>query len=124
MNTRMRSTRNWYVKHRPISVWNTNIRQTSQEIDPDDMTTLDALMPSNVESRKTLADMIMEKLNAADSSLEGATAKKVRISTKDSREGSFFHAPIESILNSSLDEDGPPNPAEGLNPKVVEVYSK
>ncbi|KAG9127152.1 snoRNA-binding rRNA-processing protein [Ceratobasidium sp. 392] len=77
------------------------------EIDPEDMTALDALMPSNIETRKTLADMIMEKLNAADSSPEGTGAKKVRIST-----------------TTETRQDGPPNPAEGLNPKVVEVYTK
>ncbi|KAF8607566.1 Bystin-domain-containing protein [Ceratobasidium sp. AG-I] len=74
------------------------------EIDPDDMTTLDALMPANVETRKTLADMIMEKLNAAESA-EGTGLKKVRISTTN-------------------EPHGPPDPAEGLNPKVVEVYTK
>ncbi|CAE7226370.1 unnamed protein product [Rhizoctonia solani] len=77
------------------------------EIDPEDMTTLDALMPSNVETRKTLADMIMEKLNAADAAAEG-TDKTIRISAKPNSQG----------------ETGPPNPAEGLNPKVVEVYTK
>ncbi|KAG9078516.1 snoRNA-binding rRNA-processing protein, partial [Ceratobasidium sp. 370] len=76
------------------------------EIDPEDMTALDALMPSNVETRKTLADMIMEKLNAADASPEGIAAKKVRIST-----------------TAEARREGPPNPAEGLNPKVVEVYT-
>ncbi|KAG8745783.1 snoRNA-binding rRNA-processing protein [Ceratobasidium sp. 414] len=77
------------------------------EIDPEDITALDTLMPSNVETRKTLADMIMEKLNAADASPEGTVAKKVRISTR-----------------AEARQDGPPNPAEGLNPKVVEVYTK
>ncbi|CAE6406218.1 unnamed protein product [Rhizoctonia solani] len=77
------------------------------EIDPEDMTALDALMPSNVETRKTLADMIMEKLNAAEAATGGTENKTIRISAKpDSREA------------------GPPNPAEGLNPKVVEVYTK
>ncbi|CAE6491997.1 unnamed protein product [Rhizoctonia solani] len=78
------------------------------EIDPEDMTTLDALMPSNVETRKTLADMIMEKLNAAEAATEGTENKKIRISVKP----------------NSREEAGPPNPAEGLNPKVVEVYTK
>ncbi|CAE6404372.1 unnamed protein product [Rhizoctonia solani] len=78
------------------------------EIDPEDMTTLDALMPSNVETRKTLADMIMEKLNAAEAATEEVGNKKIRISAKP----------------NSQDEAGPPNPAEGLNPKVVEVYTK
>ncbi|KAG8752796.1 snoRNA-binding rRNA-processing protein [Ceratobasidium sp. 423] len=77
------------------------------EIDPEDMTTLDALMPSNVETRKTLADMIMEKLNAAEAAIEGTETKKIRISAKPNSQ-----------------EAGPPNPAEGLNPKVVEVYTK
>ncbi|CAE6439776.1 unnamed protein product [Rhizoctonia solani] len=77
------------------------------EIDPEDMTTLDALMPSNIETRKTLADMIMEKLNAAEAATEGAENKKIRISAKPNSQ-----------------EDGPPNPAEGLNPKVVEVYTR
>lgn len=77
------------------------------EIDPEDMTALDALMPSNVETRKTLADMIMEKLNAAEAATEGGDNKKIRISAMpDSRQA------------------GPPNPAEGLNPKVIEVYTK
>ncbi|CAE6465368.1 unnamed protein product [Rhizoctonia solani] len=77
------------------------------EIDPEDMTTLDALMPSNVETRRTLADMIMEKLNAAEAAVEGTETKKIRISAKPNSQ-----------------EAGPPNPAEGLNPKVVEVYTK
>ncbi|KAG8765067.1 snoRNA-binding rRNA-processing protein [Ceratobasidium sp. 428] len=77
------------------------------EIDPEDMTALDALMPPNVETRKTLADMIMEKLNAADASTDGAGVKEVHISTA-----------------AETRRDGPPNPAEGLNPKVVEVYTK
>ncbi|KAH7343520.1 Bystin-domain-containing protein [Rhizoctonia solani] len=71
------------------------------EIDPEDMTTLDALMPSNVETRKTLADMIMEKLNAAETATEGTENKKIRISAKPNSQE-----------------------AEGLNPKVVEVYTK
>jgi essential nuclear protein 1 len=122
----MRSTRNWYINYCLLSVWNTDIRQTSQEIDPDDMTTLDALMPSNVETRKTLADMIMEKLNAADNSPEGTAAKKVRISTTaDSHEGSYNNVlQPELYSNYWRCSEGPPNPAEGLNPKVVEVYSK
>ncbi|CUA69400.1 Bystin [Bos taurus] [Rhizoctonia solani] len=77
------------------------------EIDPEDMTALDALMPSNAETRKTLADMIMEKLNAAEAATEGTEIKKIRIST-----------------NPNSQEAGPPNPAAGLNPKVVEVYTR
>ncbi|KAB5595323.1 hypothetical protein CTheo_1195 [Ceratobasidium theobromae] len=75
------------------------------EIDPEDMNMLDTLMPSNVETRRTLADMIMEKLNAVGATTE-ADNKKVRISAK------------------ANDGAGPPDPAEGLNPKVVEVYTK
>ncbi|KAG8694530.1 snoRNA-binding rRNA-processing protein [Ceratobasidium sp. 395] len=96
------------------------------EIDPEDMTALDALMPPNVETRKTLADMIMEKLNAADASTDGTGAKKVHISTvADTRRGlpSYLFR-TEHCLIRVYGTDGPPNPAEGLNPKVVEVYTK
>lgn len=61
------------------------------------MTTLDALMPANIETRKTLADMIMEKLNAAESA-ESTGPKKVRISTTtEPREGLSGYTRFDNV---------------------------
>ena len=38
-----------------------------QQVDPDDMKTMDALLPTNQVERRTLADMIFSKLNEVES---------------------------------------------------------
>ncbi|PAV21174.1 cell adhesion byn-1 [Pyrrhoderma noxium] len=74
------------------------------QIDAGDLETLDALLPHNTNERRTLADMIFAKLDesAEDDTNSVQKITKVRIQ----------------------DPDRAPDPAEGLNPKVVEVYTK
>ncbi|KAI0299724.1 Bystin-domain-containing protein [Multifurca ochricompacta] len=68
------------------------------EIDESDIQALDALHSSNAAERKTLADIIFSKLE----SITGQAAGSKR----------------------SPGDEEPPDPAEGLDPKVVEVYTK
>ncbi|KZT55323.1 Bystin-domain-containing protein [Calocera cornea HHB12733] len=70
------------------------------QIDADDLHTLDALLPSETGARKTLADVILEKLEGAGET--GQAPKKVRIQ----------------------DPDSPPDPAAGVDPKIVDCYRK
>ncbi|KAI0347011.1 cell adhesion protein byn-1 [Trametopsis cervina] len=70
------------------------------EVDEDDMRTLDALLPANAGERKTLADIIFSKLENAEP--ESTT----------------------SIRKTHTDPGQAPDPAAGLNPKVVEMYTK
>ncbi|KAI5124820.1 hypothetical protein M0805_005450 [Coniferiporia weirii] len=74
------------------------------QIDAGDLETLDALLPHSANERKTLADMIFAKLE------EG---------------GDSENASVQKIAKARIqDPDRAPDPAEGLNPKVVEVYTK
>ncbi|KAG9017331.1 snoRNA-binding rRNA-processing protein [Tulasnella sp. JGI-2019a] len=68
-------------------------------IDADDMRALDSLLPPDTGARKTLADMIFEKFESGDIEA-GKTVKVVE------------------------EDDGPPDPKVGLDPKVVAVYQK
>ncbi|GJJ07694.1 hypothetical protein Clacol_001899 [Clathrus columnatus] len=76
-----------------------------QYIDEEDMKTLDALLPSDSGERKTLADIIFSKLEEA----EGNTVQPVH---NHQRQG------------KGITERAAPDPAAGMNPKVVEVYNK
>jgi len=69
------------------------------EIDAGDMETLDALLPSNAGERKTLADLIFAKLDSGEVTNTAAIQK-----VQQDREA--------------------PDPAAGLNPSVVEAYTK
>ncbi|ETW84520.1 hypothetical protein HETIRDRAFT_146937 [Heterobasidion irregulare TC 32-1] len=69
------------------------------QIDAGDSHTLDSLLPANSGERKTLADLIFAKLDNANSN-------------------SAVIKPSEGAQTQA------PNPAEGLDPKVVEVYTK
>ncbi|KAF9008826.1 cell adhesion protein byn-1 [Cyathus striatus] len=69
------------------------------EIDAGDMETLDALLPSSSTERRTLADIIFSKLNGGDVQ------------------------PTAAIRKVQQDR-GAPDPAAGLNPSVVEAYTK
>ncbi|KAF9779542.1 cell adhesion protein byn-1 [Thelephora terrestris] len=69
------------------------------QVDPDDMKTMDALLPTNQVERRTLADMIFSKLN------EVGAGQKV-------------------VIKVGRDPDLPPDPAAGINPQVVDLYSK
>ncbi|KDR83487.1 hypothetical protein GALMADRAFT_219315 [Galerina marginata CBS 339.88] len=69
------------------------------EIDAGDMETLDALLPSNAGERKTLAELIFAKLDSGEVTSTAAIQK--------------VHQEREA-----------PDPAAGLNPSVVEAYTK
>ncbi|EPT03099.1 hypothetical protein FOMPIDRAFT_1047090 [Fomitopsis schrenkii] len=69
------------------------------EVDEGDLKTLDALLPANAGERRTLADIIFSKLDDMES---GTTV----------------------IRKVEQDPDQAPDPAAGLNPKVVELYTK
>ncbi|KAI0260531.1 Bystin-domain-containing protein [Gloeopeniophorella convolvens] len=75
------------------------------EIDAGDIQALDALHPPGAGARKTLADLIFAKLDAG----QGPSPAAV-IRAADER--------------TYADDDGAPDPAAGLDPKVVEVYIK
>ncbi|KAF8631251.1 hypothetical protein AX15_002578 [Amanita polypyramis BW_CC] len=67
------------------------------QIDSGDMRTLDALLPPNAGERKTLADIIFAKL-ATDEAADAAVIRKV------------------------VQDEERPDPALGLDPRVVESY--
>ncbi|KAF8076006.1 Bystin-domain-containing protein [Lyophyllum atratum] len=69
------------------------------EIDAGDMDTLDALLPANAGERRTLADIIFSKIQEGES----GTANVIQKAQQDREK---------------------PDPALGLDPKVVEAYSK
>ncbi|KAH6915219.1 cell adhesion protein byn-1 [Coprinopsis sp. MPI-PUGE-AT-0042] len=69
------------------------------EIDAGDMEALDAFHPHNSTERRTLADLIFSKLDGQDS------------------------APVAAIQKVHQDREAP-DPALGLNPTVVEAYTK
>ncbi|KAJ3928371.1 MAG: Bystin-domain-containing protein [Lentinula lateritia] len=66
------------------------------EIDPDDLETLDALLPHNIDERRTLADVIFSKLDENVGAIQ-------KVQQKDRSR---------------------PDPAFGLDPMVVEMYTK
>ncbi|EJD54136.1 Bystin-domain-containing protein [Auricularia subglabra TFB-10046 SS5] len=74
------------------------------EIDEADMHALDALLPSNSGERRTLADMILNKLDQADAG--------------------EYDSDGDDAVSLKSDSDAAPDPAEGLNPKVVEAYTR
>ncbi|KAJ3859659.1 MAG: Bystin-domain-containing protein [Lentinula lateritia] len=66
------------------------------EIDPDDMETLDALLPHDIGERRTLADIIFSKLDEN----------------------------VGAIQKVQHKDPSKPDPALGLDPMVVEMYTK
>ncbi|KAL5530016.1 ENP1 [Sanghuangporus sanghuang] len=74
------------------------------QIDAQDLETLDALRPPNATERKTLADMIFAKLEESQEADSNSVHKITKVQIQD--------------------PDRAPDPAEGLNPKVIEVYIK
>ncbi|KAL4241244.1 bystin family protein [Abortiporus biennis] len=69
------------------------------EVDENDLRTLDALLPANSTERRTLADIIFSKL-------ENGESDKLNVIQK-----------VEQDPNA-------PDPTLGLDPRVVEVYTK
>ena len=83
------------------------------------METLDTLLPANAGERKTLADLIFAKLDSKEIT-PSATIQKVH------QGGCFSQKNIKCNLIPiaiCIDRNAP-DPAAGLNPQVVEAYSK
>ena len=91
-----------------------------QEIDAGDLETLDALLPANAGERKTLADLIFAKLDSKELTSNAAIQKV--------HHGEYFAKKNKSnthlILIVTFIDGNAPDPAAGLNPQVVEAYSK
>jgi hypothetical protein len=89
-----------------------------QEIDAGDLETLDALLPANAGERKTLADLIFAKLDSKELTSNAAIQKV--------HQGGYFAQTSNAHLiqiGTFIDRNAP-DPAAGLNPQVVEAYSK
>lgn len=85
------------------------------------METLDALLPANAGERKTLADLIFAKLDSKEEVTSNAAIQKVY-------QGEYLHFAKTSKVDinqivTSIDRNAP-DPAAGLNPQVVEAYTK
>ncbi|KAG0039301.1 snoRNA-binding rRNA-processing protein [Podila clonocystis] len=95
------------------------------EIDQKDAELLAKFMPAAPREKKTLADLIMEKINAQNAVNAAAAAAAanggVVPGSEEKKKG-----PLDSVMDYADDEDmGENRPMPmGLSPKVVEVYSK
>lgn len=89
-----------------------------QEIDAEDLETLDALHPANAGERRTLADIIFAKIDSGETTTH-ASIQKVRQSTCKTRDSFNFRRSLLRLLDREA-----PDPALGLNPTVVEAYTK
>lgn len=94
------------------------------EIDQRDAELLAKFMPSAPREKKTLADLIMEKINAqnaANAAAAAAAAGGNDVAVVPEKRG-----PLDSVMDyADEDETGDNRPMPmGLSPKVVEVYSK
>ncbi|KAF9581057.1 snoRNA-binding rRNA-processing protein [Lunasporangiospora selenospora] len=90
------------------------------EIDQKDAELLAKFMPSAPREKKTLADLIMEKINAANAA-KAAAAAEPDAAVPGSKKG-----PLDSVMDYADDDEAEgdrPMP-DGLSPKVIEVYSK
>ncbi|KAF9192151.1 snoRNA-binding rRNA-processing protein [Haplosporangium sp. Z 767] len=94
------------------------------EIDQRDAELLAKFMPTAPREKKTLADLIMEKINAqnaANAAAAAAASGDVIVPGSEKKKG-----PLDSVMEyADDDESGENRPMPmGLSPKVVEVYSK
>jgi essential nuclear protein 1 len=87
------------------------------------MSTLDALLPSNTTERRTLADLIFAKIDETETAGDSGNTAFINAS-KHGPSFSPFYAALFPDSHAWIDPDRRPDPAEGLNPKVVEVYTK
>ncbi|KAG0217637.1 snoRNA-binding rRNA-processing protein [Mortierella sp. NVP41] len=93
------------------------------EIDQRDAELLAKFMPSAPREKKTLADLIMEKINAqnaANAAAAAASAGGNEVAVPEKK------GPLDSVMDyADDDETGENRPMPmGLSPKVIEVYSK
>ncbi|KAF9404894.1 snoRNA-binding rRNA-processing protein, partial [Podila epigama] len=92
------------------------------EIDQKDAELLAKFMPAAPREKKTLADLIMEKINAQNA----ATAAAAAGGATDVAGSEKSKGGLDSVMDYADDDetgDNRPMPM-GLSPKVVEVYSK
>lgn len=88
------------------------------EVDEADAEIMSKFMPSAPRAQKTLADLIMQKIEAKNAMDAGETEMEAR--------GNFQYMIVFCvfyILNISIAEDTDISPL-GLDPKVVEAYTK
>lgn len=76
---------------------------------------MDALLPSNSGERRTLADIIFAKLESGETNGVNIVQKV--------QQGTDQILVAQAILSSFLDQEHP-DPALGLDPRLVESYSK
>lgn len=82
------------------------------------METLDALLPANAGERKTLADLIFAKLDSKELT-SSAAIQKVHPGEYFAKTSNIHLIQIVNFIDRNA-----PDPAAGLNPQVVEAYSK
>ena len=94
------------------------------EIDQRDAELLAKFMPTAPREKKTLADLIMEKINAQNAA--NAAAAAAATGGNDAAVVPEKRGPLDSVMDyADEDETGDNRPMPmGLSPKVVEVYSK
>ncbi|KAF9127990.1 snoRNA-binding rRNA-processing protein [Mortierella sp. 14UC] len=95
------------------------------EIDQRDAELLAKFMPAAPREKKTLADLIMEKINAQNAA-NAAAAAAAAAGGSDAAVVPEKRGPLDSVMDyADEDETGDNRPMPmGLSPKVVEVYSK
>ncbi|KAK3842143.1 MAG: Bystin-domain-containing protein [Linnemannia gamsii] len=95
------------------------------EIDQRDAELLAKFMPTAPREKKTLADLIMEKINAQNAANAAAAAATAN-GGSDAAVVPEKRGPLDSVMDYADEDetaDNRPMPM-GLSPKVVEVYSK
>ncbi len=81
------------------------------------MKALDAMLPANAGERRTLADIIFSKLDNLEAGKPDAGL--------ENRRGTLnLYTFLTHDVDNFADPDRVPDPAAGLDPKVVEVYTK
>lgn len=88
--------------------------------DPSNPNSTDLLdsLPTNDDEPRTLADLIFQKLNESKAGSAGGSATAAGISEVPGVRA------IPQQPGADAGMNGPLDPRVGLNPKVVEVYSK
>ncbi|KAG0240775.1 Bystin-domain-containing protein [Mortierella sp. GBAus27b] len=97
------------------------------EIDQQDAELLAKFMPSAPKEKKTLADLIMEKINAQNAANAAAAAAAAAGAAGSAVPGSETKKGSQDLSMEYADDDttGDDRPMPlGLSPKVVEVYTK
>ncbi|KAF9167811.1 snoRNA-binding rRNA-processing protein [Actinomortierella ambigua] len=96
------------------------------EIDQDDAELLAKFMPSAPREKKTLADLIMEKINAQNAANAAAAAAAAAGGAASAEAGDVAKkSELDSAMEYADNEAGEDRPMPmGVNPKVIEVYTK